>query len=144
MDDSSSGRDGAPPVGASDGKGKSRRDFLKTGAAGVVAASVGPGMLAAEQAVTPRETVPRVEVDDGRRRVLRGGVVLSLDPDVGDFEKADVIIEGKKIVAVGPNMGRVAGQQIDCSGTIVVPGFISTHNHHPAQHHRGRADRLCG
>ena len=27
MEDSSSGRDGAPPVGASDAKGKSRRDF---------------------------------------------------------------------------------------------------------------------
>jgi cytosine/adenosine deaminase-related metal-dependent hydrolase len=26
-------------------------------------------------------------------------------------------------------VGVVAGQQIDCSGTIVMPGFISTHNH---------------
>ena len=38
--------------------------------------------------------------------------MLSLDPKVGDFEKADVLIEGSKIVAVGPNWGR--GQVIDC------------------------------
>jgi cytosine/adenosine deaminase-related metal-dependent hydrolase len=138
MDDSSSDRDippnGAPPDGppadgASSANERSRREFLKTGAVGVVAATVGPRVLAAEAAVGAREKAPRVEVNDGRRRVLRGGVVLSLDKDVGDFERADVVIEGKKIVAVGPNLGRVAGQQIDCSGTIVMPGFISTHNH---------------
>ncbi|HEX6105872.1 MAG TPA: amidohydrolase family protein [Gemmatimonadales bacterium] len=122
MDDSSADNAGA-------GNGKSRRDFLKSGAAGIAAAAVGPGLLAAEEAVGAREAVPRVEVQDGLRRVLRGGVVLSLDPNVGDFEKADVLIEGKKIVAVGPDLGRVAGRQLDCTGSIVMPGFISTHNH---------------
>jgi cytosine/adenosine deaminase-related metal-dependent hydrolase len=59
---------------------------------------------------------------------LKGGTVLSLDPSVGDFERADVLIEGKKIVAIGPNLG-AGGETIDCSGTIVMPGFITTHNH---------------
>ncbi|HEX2217251.1 MAG TPA: amidohydrolase family protein [Gemmatimonadales bacterium] len=128
--DSSSDRDppaeGAPPESDPAARGKSRRSFLKTGAAGVVAAAVGPKVLAAGDKV---ERVPRVDVHDPKRKVLRGGVVLSLDPKVGDFAKADVVIEGKKIAAVGPNVGRVAGQEIDCRGTVVVPGFISTHNH---------------
>ena len=39
---------------------------------------------------------PQDLIGDGRRRriLLRGGVVLSLDPKVGDFEKADVLIDG--------------------------------------------------
>jgi 5-methylthioadenosine/S-adenosylhomocysteine deaminase len=132
MDEHSSNRDrpDAPePADAPSPGGTSRRDFLKTGAAGVVAAAVGPALVAAEGASGAPGRLPRVELNDGGRKVLKGGVVLSLDKDVGDFEKADVVIEGKKIVAVGPDLGHVSGRQIDCTGTIVLPGFISTHNH---------------
>ena len=131
MDERSADHDatGAPPGADPPAPGQSRRGFLKAGTAGVVAAAVGPGMLAAERAVGAGKDIPRVEFVDRRRKVLRGGVVLSLDPAVGDFEQADVVIEDKKIVAVGPNLGNVAGQQIDCTGTVVMPGFISTHNH---------------
>ena len=133
MDDNSSNRDRPDDQvqAAETAKpgGTSRRDFLKTGAAGVVAAAVGPALVAGEEVVSARETIPIVELGDGNRKVLKGGVVLSLDSKVGDFEKADVVIEGKKIVAVGPNLGHVSGRQIDCTDTIVLPGFISTHNH---------------
>ena len=30
--------------------------------------------------------------------------MLSLDPQVGDFDTADVLIDGPKIAAVGPNL----------------------------------------
>ena len=42
----------------------------------------------------------------GRRYVIRGGSVMSMDPKVGDFPQADVLVEGKKILAVGPNLQR--------------------------------------
>jgi hypothetical protein len=29
---------------------------------------------------------------------------MSMDPAIGDFGKADVLVDGKKIVAVGPNL----------------------------------------
>ena len=107
--------------------GSSRRQFLKTGAAGL-AASVVPERLAGMRPATEVET--QGQVGDGRRRriLLRGGVVLSLDPRVGDFEKADVLVEGTKISAVRPNISADA-EVIDCSGTIVMPGFITTHHH---------------
>jgi 5-methylthioadenosine/S-adenosylhomocysteine deaminase len=65
---------------------------------------------------------------------LKGGIVLTLEQrdhsGAGDFEKADVLIDGKKIAAIGPNLGNGQGAQvIDCSGTIVMPGFITTHHH---------------
>ena len=63
------------------------------------------------------------------RTLIRGGVVLSLDPDVGDFEQADVLIEGNKIVAVQPDI-TAGARVIDASRMIVLPGFIDTHHHH--------------
>jgi 5-methylthioadenosine/S-adenosylhomocysteine deaminase len=55
--------------------------------------------------------------------------VLSLDSKVGDFEKADVLIDGTKISAVGPNLAAGNAEVIDCTGAIVMPGFITTHHH---------------
>ena len=104
-----------------------RREFLKGGAAGVVAAAVAPGLLAG----TAPDAAPEVPIlwnNEGGRKVLKGGIVLSLDPAVGDFERADVVIEGKKIVAVGPDLN-ARGRVIDCTDTIVMPGFVTTHHH---------------
>ncbi len=39
-----------------------------------------------------------------------------------------MLIEGRKIVAIRPNISAGA-RVVDCSGMIVMPGFISTHNH---------------
>ncbi len=71
---------------------------------------------------------------DVRRRVLlRGGTVLTMDPRLGDFATADVLIEGSKIVAVGPDLASSAsdGQAIvvDLNGAIVMPGMHDTHRH---------------
>jgi cytosine/adenosine deaminase-related metal-dependent hydrolase len=54
---------------------------------------------------------------------------MSPDPQVGDFARADVLVEGKKILAVGPNLHAGAAAVIDASGRIVMPGFIDTHHH---------------
>ena len=63
------------------------------------------------------------------RTLIRGGVVLTLDPAVGDFDTADVLIEGDKIAAVEPSITADA-HVIDASRMIVMPGFIDTHHHH--------------
>ncbi len=56
-------------------------------------------------------------------------MVLSLDPKVGDFEQADVLVDGKTIAAVGPNLAAGDALVVDCTGTIIMPGFITTHHH---------------
>jgi 5-methylthioadenosine/S-adenosylhomocysteine deaminase len=64
-----------------------------------------------------------------RRTVIRGGAVLSMDRGVGDFANADVLIEGKKILQVAPNIDAGDAAVIDAAGMIVMPGFIDTHHH---------------
>jgi len=64
----------------------------------------------------------------GRRVLIKGGVVLTMDPTIGDFEQADVLIDGSKIVMVRPNI-KAAAQVVDARGMIVMPGFVDTHHH---------------
>jgi len=64
----------------------------------------------------------------GQRLLLKGGVVLTMDPRLGDFENADVLIEGSKIAAVGASLPANA-PIVDASNMIVMPGFVDTHHH---------------
>jgi cytosine/adenosine deaminase-related metal-dependent hydrolase len=64
-----------------------------------------------------------------QRTLLKNGCVLTLDANVGNFTKADVLIEGTKIAEVGPNLAAADAEVIDASNTIVMPGFIDTHRH---------------
>jgi 5-methylthioadenosine/S-adenosylhomocysteine deaminase len=106
----------------------SRRNFLKGAAAtGVAAASF--NLFAPRPAAADFDDSPRGTGFPGRRYVIRGGSVMSMDPKVGDFAKADVLVEGKKILAVGPNLHAGGAAVIDARGRIVMPGFIDTHHH---------------
>ena len=105
----------------------SRRNFLKGAAATGIAASGGLKLFAPRPAAADDEG-PEGTGMPGRRYVLRGGSVMSMDPQVGNFAQGDVLIEGNKILDVGPNLN-AAGAVIDVSGRIVMPGFIDTHHH---------------
>src|SRR4030095_4895720 len=114
----------------STGSPLSRRTFLTAtaNAAALAAAScAGTPAGGGSSSQTPTQSL----VGDGRKRpiLLRGGVVLSLDPKVGDFEKADVLINGKTIAQIAPTISATDAEVVDCSGTIVMPGFITTHHH---------------
>ncbi len=115
--------------------GASRREFLTATAAtaaataaGLAAASCAPTQTGAGAAAS---SPPQDLVGDARKRriLLRGGVVLTLDPKVGDFENADVLIDGMRIADVRPGIAAGDAEVIDCAGTIVMPGFITTHHH---------------
>jgi 5-methylthioadenosine/S-adenosylhomocysteine deaminase len=109
----------------------SRRNFLKgaaaTGVAG--AAAAGLNLFAARPAAADGDDAPRESGRPGRRYVIRGGSVMSMDPKVGDFAEGDVLVEGKRILAVGRNLHAGDAAEIDARGRIVMPGFIDTHHH---------------
>ena len=108
--------------------GGSRREFLKAS----TAIGAGLGLFAS------RPTAARDDHDDrdrpydtgrrGRRYVIRNGHVMSMDPTVGNIVEGDVLVEGKKILAVGRNLP-FGGPEIDARGKIVMPGFVDTHHH---------------
>ena len=64
-----------------------------------------------------------------KRTLLKGGTVLSVDKNVGNFLQGDVLMEGSKIAAVGPNLNAADAEIIDASNTIVMPGFVDSHRH---------------
>src|SRR5437667_10462973 len=63
------------------------------------------------------------------RTLLQHGCVITVDKQLGNFRRADVLIEGTKIAAVGPDLGVTDAEVIDASNMIVMPGFIDTHRH---------------
>ena len=63
------------------------------------------------------------------RTLVAGGHVLTMDPALGEFPAADVLIENGAISAVGPNLDAPGAEVIDASSMIVMPGFVDTHRH---------------
>jgi 5-methylthioadenosine/S-adenosylhomocysteine deaminase len=106
----------------------SRRGFLKAGSAGAAAAGA-MALFQAPEARAHNDREPDHSGRPGRRLLIRGGAVMSMDDKVGNFAKADVLIEGKKILAVGPNLPGGGAAVIDAEGRIVMPGFVDTHHH---------------
>jgi cytosine/adenosine deaminase-related metal-dependent hydrolase len=62
------------------------------------------------------------------RLLLRGGYVLTVDPELGDLPKGDVLIDGDTIAAVASQVDADA-EVVDVEGSVVIPGFVDTHRH---------------
>src|SRR5438445_12124565 len=92
----------------------SRRGLIGAGAglAAGAAAQLLAGKAEAARGMATLDQLKRAERDPDHRILLRGGlrggIVLSLDPGIGNFEAGDVLIGGKKILAVGRNLNSTA------------------------------------
>jgi 5-methylthioadenosine/S-adenosylhomocysteine deaminase len=123
---------GRPEVKTSVPGDASRREFLQNGAGLVAGAAAIPWLQSEAAGAEPDddtlERLKRTKKDPKHRILLKGGTIISMDPQVGNFAKGDVLIEGKKILAVGSNI-KAAGQQIDAMDMILIPGFADPHRH---------------
>lgn len=73
----------------------------------------------------PRSTdAPR-----GPRTLVRGAAVVTLDKELGDFEQADILIDGDTISMVAPKLEVDDAKVVDASRMIAIPGFVDTHRH---------------
>lgn len=76
------------------------------------------------------ELLARAAVD-GRRVLLKGGTIVTMDPALGNLV-GDVLITGTTIARVGHRLDEAVGDDvitIDATGTIVLPGFVDSHLH---------------
>jgi 5-methylthioadenosine/S-adenosylhomocysteine deaminase len=70
--------------------------------------------------------------------LIRGGRVLAGSP--GALRRADLLVEGDRIAAMGPALSAPQGaRQIDAAECIVVPGLGNAHTHAGSHLARGRA-----
>src|SRR5262245_48803391 len=82
----------------------SRRPLLKSGA-GVLAAAAAAPTVALAQGAAPAANDPELARLLAQPRILiKGGLVLTLDRQLGDFARADVLIEDGKIREVRPDI----------------------------------------
>ena len=65
----------------------------------------------------------------GRRTLIKGGIILSVDDAVGNFPQGDILIQDGKILEIGAAIDAPDAVVIDARGKIVMPGFIDTHHH---------------
>jgi 5-methylthioadenosine/S-adenosylhomocysteine deaminase len=63
------------------------------------------------------------------RTLIRGGLVFSADPAIGELARGDVLIEDARIAAVGEDLSAADARVVDASRRIVMPGLVDTHRH---------------
>lgn len=108
----------------------SAQDFLAARAASeamepVSFASAG----AAQDQKSATGSMPKGLGDADRRTLIKGGAVMSMDADVGNFAVGDVLIDGGRIVKVAASIDAPDAAVIDAKGKVVMPGFVDTHHH---------------
>jgi 5-methylthioadenosine/S-adenosylhomocysteine deaminase len=74
------------------------------------------------------------------RTLIADALILTMDDDLGTLPRGDILIDGPRIAAVGPDLPRDADVEVvDGRDRIVMPGFVDTHRHMWAAMLRGCA-----
>ncbi|MBH1933924.1 amidohydrolase family protein [Streptomyces sp. AV19] len=60
--------------------------------------------------------------------VVRGGHVLTLDPQLGTVD-ADIRVDNGVVTDIRPGLDVPGARVVDATGSLVVPGLIDTHRH---------------
>jgi 5-methylthioadenosine/S-adenosylhomocysteine deaminase len=63
------------------------------------------------------------------RTLIRNATILSMDPNVGDFPRGDILIDGSKIAAISRSIPAEDAEIVDAANQIAIPGFVDTHRH---------------
>ena len=64
-----------------------------------------------------------------RQKLIRGGIVISMDSGVGDLRSGDVLIDDGRIAEVATVIVAPEAELVDATGCIVLPGLVNAHQH---------------
>src|SRR4051812_9488061 len=117
------------PDGSSPGE-LSRRGWLKVGASAAALGATGSWSTNASAQVqgsgaTILDRLVNSSAQRDRRILIKDATIISMDPAVGDFLRGSILVQGKKIVAVGPEASIQSGDEntvvVAAEGMIVIP-----------------------
>ena len=78
--------------------------------------------------------------------LLVNAIVLTMDPELRQFEPGAVAVEGNSILEVGTEADLKKtypdAETLDCGGKVLMPGLVNAHTHVPMTLLRGLADDL--
>ena len=90
--------------------------------------ALAPALEAVERLTSETEADRAPSLKTGGDVLIRNATVLTATGK--DFPRADVLVRGGKIRAVGPDLAAPPGVEvIDATGMFVMPGIIDTHSH---------------
>nr|WP_162689384.1 amidohydrolase family protein [Streptomyces sp. ST1020] len=61
--------------------------------------------------------------------LVRGGHVVTMDPERGDLPDTDILVRDGRIADIGTRLPARGADVVEAGGRIVVPGFVDTHQH---------------
>jgi len=61
--------------------------------------------------------------------LIRGATILSMDDNVGNLERGDILVTGSTITALGQNLDAPGAHVIDATNMIAMPGMVDSHRH---------------
>jgi 5-methylthioadenosine/S-adenosylhomocysteine deaminase len=76
--------------------------------------------------------------------LVRGGTVVTMDPDGSVLERGSIAIRGDRIVGIFDSTAPLpaARETLEAAGHLVIPGLVNAHGHVPMTLLRGIADDL--
>jgi cytosine/adenosine deaminase-related metal-dependent hydrolase len=63
------------------------------------------------------------------RTLIKSASIVTMDPNLGELERGDLLIDGEKIAEVGRHLEAGDAQVLDGGHWIVIPGLVNAHIH---------------
>lgn len=61
--------------------------------------------------------------------LIRRATILSMDENVGNIERGDILVTGSTITAIGKDLNAEGVHVIDATNMIAMPGMVDSHRH---------------
>ena len=61
--------------------------------------------------------------------LFKDATIVTMDEGLGDFVRGDLLVDGDRIAAVGPDLASERAERIDAANRIIIPGLVNAHMH---------------